>query len=830
MKIKNILLLSLLALPLASQSKDLLWYSGGHVTYAVQKKHGTVVEKAIEMFKSDMLAVTGKTAQHRDDSRVEIYQLDLISNKELKVLDRYKVPYDKIITKSDAFWMGVRKGKVVIVGSNGRGTAYGILELSRQAGVSPWVYWGDVKPVRRHALKIDERFETIQSPSVEFRGVFINDEDWSSRVWAGRKMDTKLKAGAMGPRYYHKLFELLLRLRGNMLWPAMHEGTTAFFQVKGNKEVADSFDIFVGSSHCEPILRNNVGEWSHDKRGAYNWMSNRKAVEEYWRERAKETAGMDALYTIGMRGIHDGSMEGVKTPQEKLDALQSVIDFQRRLLAEEVNKDVRKVPQVFIPYKEVLQIYEAGLKVPDDVCLIWCDDNYGYMTRLSDAAQQRRSGGAGVYYHLSYWGRPHDYLWLTTTQPGLVYNEMRQAYDLHARRLWLVNVHDPKVAAYDLSLFMDMAWNINSVKSNTLQKHLEDWLVQQFGDVAGRQLVGPMTEFYRLAGIRRPEFMGWNQVELDKKRYARGWSPVQDTDFNAEEFGNELERYLADYEAVKRQIAEVEKVIKPELRDAFFAAVKYPVYGAAAMATKHLQAQEARHIGKPSSFHNDEEALESAVRSWNAYTEIKELTDYYNKKMAGGKWDGSMNMAPRDLYVFQPPVLPGELTKEQIAKYSDMSPMPSKLADDGCIVRNACDYASASAGTETVEMLGHSMKAVALPKGGRLTYRFDAKGGEAVLYTALIPTQANDKGDIRYAINIDGGAPIVYSLKENYRSEGWKQNVLRGQAVRKERISLTPGSHTLEITALDAHVVVDQWMIDYDVDRQFYMFPIKSAL
>lgn len=818
----------MLALPLGGSAKDVLWYSGGHVTYSVQQKYGTVVEKAIEMFKSDMLAVTGKAAQRKEGGAVEIYQLDLVDNKEMKVLDKYGVPYHRFITKADAFWMGVRKGRVVIVGSNGRGTAYGLLELSRRAGVSPWVYWGDVKPVRRHALKIDDKFETIQSPSVEYRGVFINDEDWTNRVWSGRKVDGHGRA--MGPRYYHKLFELLLRLRANTLWPAMHEGTTAFFKMRGNREVADSFDIHVGSSHCEPILRNNVDEWDAKRRGPFNWMTNRRQVEEYWRERARETVGMDALYTLGMRGIHDGSMEGVRTMEDKTKALQSVIDFQRKMLKHELKRDAKDIPQVFVPYKEVLQIYENGLRVPDDVCLVWCDDNYGYLTRLPDAAQQRRTGGSGVYYHLSYWGRPHDYLWLSTTQPGLLYREMRRAYDHHARRLWIANVHDPKVAAYELSLFMDMAWNINSVTASTVRQHLENWLVQQFGEVAGRQLTAPMTEFYRLCGIRRPEFMGWSQVELDKQRYDRGLSPVQNTDFSAEEFGNELERYLADYGRVKQQVDEAEKLVAPELRDAFFAAVKYPVYAAAAMATKQLQAQEARHIGRPQGFHRDDEALEAAVRSWNAYIELQQLTDHYNKAMAGGRWDGNMNMAPRNLPVFGEPTLPGKLTADEIAKYSGARPVASRLENDGSVVYNACNYTEATGDVQTVQLLGHSMKAVALPKGGSLTYRFYAKGGKAALYTALVPTQPADRGDLRYAVSVDGGEPIVYSLKEDYRSEGWKQNVLRGQALRKTIVQLSSGTHTVEIRALDDNIVVDQWMIDYDIDREFYMFPVKPAM
>ena len=812
MNFRYIFLFACLGLSTTVAAKDVVWYSGGHVTYSTQKNYGTVVAKALDMFSSDMKAVTGKSA-HKGTGKIEIYQLDMLTNKEFKALSAYKLPIEKIIAKPDAFWMGTRRGKVVIVGSNGRGTAYGILELSRKAGVSPWIDWGDVTPLRKNYLALDDKFEILQRPSVDYRGVFINDEDWSSRVWDKQLVDRHSKTGVIGPRYYHRLFQLLLRLRANTLWPAMHEGTKGFFQVKGNREVADSFDIVVGSSHCEPLLRNNVAEWDSKTMGHYNWVTNRKQVEQYWRERVQETA-------------HDVAMEGVGSGAAQVSALQSVIDEQRKILRQTVNHDLKKVPQVFIPYKEVLHAYESGLKVPDDVTLMWCDDNYGYLTRLPD---QRRSGGGGVYYHLSYWGRPHDYLWLTTTQPGLVYSEMRQAWDHHARRLWIANVHDPKVAAYDLSLFMDMAWDIQSVTATSLQQHLRQWLTQQFGEEAGAQLVGPMTEFYRLCGVRRPEFMGWSQVELDWSRYKNGLSPVQDTEFSADEFGNELERYLNDYDNIKEQVEAAEHLIRPELKDAFFAAVKYPVFCAAAMATKQLQAQEARHIARKENFHKDDEALEAAVRSVKAYQEIQKLTETYNKQLAHGKWDGLMDMAPRGLPVFQAPSLPDQVTAEEMSKYVQ-DPIVAKMEQDGCVVRNACDYQSANGGAQPVEMLGHSMKAVQLPKGGSLTYSFYAKPGAAVLYTALIPTQANDKGDIRYSVSVDGGEPVVYSLKEPFRSERWKVNVLRGQALRSTPITLEGGNHTLVITALDDHIVVDQWMIDYNPDRSFYMFPVKPAM
>ncbi len=820
---KRIFLLVSIVVSMMQSIGAVTWYDGSHaVRYTVVGECSPVVEVALQMFCDDMKAVTGHKAEHfkgrvKDGvSPVEIYQLDKANAKALKALQAMDVLSSKLMEQQDAFFLGVRNGKVIVVGNNGRGTAYGILELSRWAGVSPWIWWGDVVPEKKALLVLADNFQTLQSPSVQYRGIFINDEDWSTLQWANTvfhdshhgkvRGKDKNKTLPVPPQAYKRIFQLMLRLRANTLWPAMHEVTKAFFAVKGNREMADSCGIVLGSSHCEPLLRNNVGEWDKNKRGAYNFITNRKNVEEYWAERLNEMKGQGALFTIGMRGIHDGSMEGVKTPAEKLSGLQSVIDSQRRLIATHYDKNVEQVPQVFIPYKEVLDIYESGLRVPDDVTLMWCDDNYGYMTRLSDAVQRQRRGGAGVYYHLSYWGRPHDYLWLTTTQPGLVYNELKQAYDLGSRKVWIINVHDPKVAAYDLSLAMDMAWNINSVSANTLRQHLGQWLTQQFGLATAQAIAPAMERFYQLCAIRKPEFMGWTQTELDKKKYNRGLSTPQGTQFSETEFGGELERYLEAYDEIEQTVMTAQGSLRSQdLADAYFAHVLYPVRCAAAMAHKHLDAQ-----------------LGDTLSAMEAQEKIKKLTKQYNS-MAGGKWKGLMSCNPRNLPVFQDFTMADSTT----IRRSKSRPL-NETSLDGCVVRNAYTYDSWLGNVHTVEMLGHSMNAVSIAKGSSVTYTFDApKSGDAVIRTAMIPTQSNDKGDIRYSVSIDGGEPVVYSLKEPYRSEGWKQNVLRGQALRNTNVKVGAGTHTLTITALDDHIVFDQWMLDYKSGRQFYMFPIK---
>ena len=816
---------------------QLVWFDGQQaVSYQVQGKTEPVVEIALQMFRSDMQQVTGLEAVARKDATIQLYELDKNTSAVVR-LQRQGVPVADVRSQMDAFWIGVRGGHILVVGSNGRGCAYGLLELSRMAGVSPWVWWGDVVPERLERLEIDEDYTTLQAPSVQYRGIFINDEDWSLRNWAWKTYEQTSRFGAMGPKTYKAIFQLLLRLRGNAIWPGMHTGTPGFFTIEGNKEMADSCGIIIGTSHCEPLLRNNVDEWDASVRGPYNYITNRQSVQQYWIERLQEVKGSEELFTIGMRGIHDGSMEGVKTKEEKLNGLQQVIDDQRQLIRQYYNKDVEQVPQVFIPYKEVLEILESGLKVPDDVTLMWCDDNYGYMTRLPDAEQQRRKGGGGVYYHLSYWGRPHDYMWLTTTQPGLIYSEMRAAYDHNCRRLWIVNVHDPKVAAYDLELFMDMAWNINSIQPQTIDQHLECWLCTQFGERAGKAVFPAMKEFYRLCGIRKPEFMGWTQVELDKKLYPRGRSQVIDTEFSEKEFGNELERYLSNYEHVCIEVQQAETLICPRLKDAFFAHVKYPVLAARAMAVKMLEAQKARSKYQGQTDKGMEGRADymmlHAARALQAYREIQQLTDYYNDSVADGKWRGMMNMMPRDLPVFNPPTVPGLPPADFLPGYGFYLTHPAVPGD--AIARNAYRYQSATEGVQTIQMLGHSMNAVSIPKGGEVVYEITVRegkqitdNGEAVLYTAMIPTQPNDKGDLRYSVQIDSGEPVVISLKEKYRSEFWKQSVLRGQALKQTPVKLTKGKHTLRIKALDDHIIADQWMIDFKQDRRFYVIPTNQ--
>ena len=391
-------------------------HSGMAATVNYNKSEAPVVHTALELLQRDYRAVFSNSLQY-SEKQGDILVGTLGLNN---AVEQSGVDLSTLNNKKEAFLLTVLlDGRLLIAGSDSHGTAYGIMELSRLIGVSPWEWWADATPEKRELFELPVGYTNMQSPSVEYRGIFINDEDWGLTPWSSWTYEPWLYygPGRIGPRTNERIFELMLRLRANTYWPAMHECTKPFFLTKGNREMAKKFGIYIGGSHCEPMASSTAGEWSQRGKGEYDYVKNSASVYKFWESRVKEVAGQEIFYTVGMRGVHDGAMNGAKTLDEQKTVLERVFADQRRLLQQYVNKDVTKVPQVFIPYKEVLDVYHAGLKVPDDITLMWCDDNYGYIKHFPTAEERARKGGNGIYYHVSYWGRPHDYLWLGTLVP-----------------------------------------------------------------------------------------------------------------------------------------------------------------------------------------------------------------------------------------------------------------------------------------------------------------------------------------------------------------------------------------------------------------------------
>lgn len=632
------------------------------------RSEADVVHTAADLFVTDMKAVSGQAplkVGSLKDARILIGTLgqDTLFNR---YLSDWNIQTDDITGKWEAFKIKVieRDGisRLLVLGSDARGTAYGVLQLSRLIGVSPWYWWADVAIEKKKSCVLPVGYENIQSPSVQYRGFFINDEDWGFVPWSTKNFDPQPHT-TLGVKTYEKVFELLLRLRANTLWPAMHGCSTPFYFIDGAKEMADKYGIVMGTSHCEPLMRNTNGEWDKTQREKYNYVTNKEEVQEFWMKRLNELGCSENIYTIGMRGIHDGKMQGTGNLDEQTQVLSQVLTDQRELLSKSLKADVTRIPQAFMPYKEVLDIYNNGLEVPEDVTMVWCDDNYGYITRLSNKEERKRKGGAGIYYHISYFGKPHDYLWLYSTQPALIYKEMKQAYEYGARKMWILNVGDIKPAEYGIEFFLDMAWDINSIRSNAISDHTAQWLGREFGESMSKPLTEAWNEYFHLAGIRKPEFMGWSRVqEYAKAKLKGGMTEVQDTEFNPFMFGDELQQRIDRYDSLVQSVLACAAHVPPSRQDAYFEMVQYPFFAASAMNRKHLYAQKARLFAA----RHYPVANEYARMSREAYYEIAALTRRYNKDIKNGKWDGMMDMAPRKLPVFEAPVLPAEVERNSL--------------------------------------------------------------------------------------------------------------------------------------------------------------------
>lgn len=553
MRCKTLLPLFLFLMTVLSvqgKQKEFILQSGQTVTIACCNSEKLVVRTSLEMLGRDIRTVLSATTELND--KVGAIVVGTVGQSNL--INETGIDLSALKNKKQAFLLTVSQdGKLVVAGSDSHGTAYGILEISRLLGVSPWEWWADVTPEKRETFRLSSKFRELQSPSVEYRGIFINDEDWGLMPWGNQTYEPSDVKGEIGPRTNERIFELLLRLRANTYWPAMHECTLPFFLTKGNREMAKKYGIFVGASHCEPMACNAAGEWSRRGKGVYDYVNNSPAVYKFWEDRVKEVAGQEILYTLGMRGVHDGKMQGAKTVEEQKAVLDRVPADQRGLLEKYVNKEVTQVPQVFIPYKEVLDIYHAGLQVPEDVTLMWCDDNYGYIRHFPTAVERARKGGNGVYYHVSYWGRPHDYLWLGTMSPSLIYQQMKLAYDQGIQKMWILNVGDIKPAEYQIELFMDMAWNLDKVSSEGVTVHLKHWLERELGTSCAKAVLPVMQEHYRLAHIRKPEFMGNTREEENNPIYR----VVKDLPWSEREINERLNAYDELSETVEKAASKV---------------------------------------------------------------------------------------------------------------------------------------------------------------------------------------------------------------------------------------------------------------------------------
>ena len=642
------------------------------------------------MFESDMKAVTGLAAKQKAGAPLQIYQLDMLTNKEFSALEKSGVPIHKIITAHDAYYIGVSNNKLMVVGSDARGTAYAIMYLSQKAGVSPWAAWNGVKPQPRRTLSTPSDLTWIMKPRIEFRGFALNGSQW------------------MKPQNYSEIARLMLRLRCNTLWQVDGKHNAAY-----DKAVVDSFDLCVAENY--------------------------KVTEVLGKKHKKHKRNIDNVKMV----FDDEQIQlSCVAPGLLLEVL--------------TNKDFHENKS-----------------------------SHHDKSHASDASNGKHSSASSNGKHNS--------------------NAEDDA--------WIANVTNPKQSMLQLAMMTDLAWNENALKMGN-KLYLQKWLSEQFGNDLGKRLLPLMAEYYRLTSIRQPAYMAM---------------PYGDTEFHSGEFGNELERYLYAYDQLKAKVERIERTLSEDQKDGFFEVVKYPIFSAALIAEKELEAQEARHIARPGLFDKDSEAKAAAAVSLTAYNQLKQLNAQYTT-IASRHRQPSLVVYGAEM---QSPTLPGTLSASDIQKYrkeafnrtEDLKPLNNYKSD--VIAKNACDWTTTSESIQPLHLLGHSNQAVKLPKGASLNYTFyTSQSGDARFTLAAIPNYMSGVKNMRVSVSIDHAEPVELEINEAYNGKQWKLDLWRGQTLRNFYVTLPSGNHSIEIQALDDHVILDQWILDYDVDREYYVIPV----
>ncbi len=496
---------------------------------------------------------------------------------------------------------------LVIAGSDKRGTIYGIYELSSQIGVSPWYDWADVTPQKSNALYVISGRHIIASPAVKYRGIFLNDEAPALSGWAYSKF------GGFNSKFYTKVFELILRLKGNYLWPAMW-GRAFIDDDKLNPVLADEYGVVFGTSHHEPLTRAH-DEWKRFKGGKWNYDQNPQQLKEFWETGLQRVADKEQIVTIGMRGDGDEPMtEGTATA-----LLERIVKDQRDIIEKVTQKPASQTPQLWALYKEVQDYYDKGMRVPDDVTLLLCDDNWGNLRKLPKLNEKPHAGGYGIYYHFDYVGDPRNYKWINTNPIQKVWEQMNLAYHYDANQIWIVNVGDLKPMEFPISFFLDFAWAPDAIPAEKLQQYTIDWVKRQFGPVHAEQTAKVIDTYAKYNGRVKPELLSQATYSLVDYR--------------------EFETVVSDYKNLEAQARYIYHQMPSDLKDAYYQLVLHPVEASANLNELYYTVAKNKLYAKQGRFATNA----MAVRADSLFKRDEKITHYYNKEMSNGKWNHMMD-------------------------------------------------------------------------------------------------------------------------------------------------------------------------------------------
>lgn len=747
------------------------------------------------------LITEGHTNTKPIEGKWEAFHLQMIARKQQKIL--------------------------LITGSDRRGTAYGVMELSKRLGVSPWYWWADVPVPTTKEIWLPPALDVIDSPKVRYRGIFINDEAPALSGWA------KEKFGGFNHLLYEKVFELMLRLKANYLWPAMW-GNAFYDDDPLNIKAAEDWGIVIGTSHHEPLMRAH-DEWRHYGKGKWNYDSNAVALQEFWRK-GMQRAVNEKVVTVGMRGDGDEPM----SRETATVLLEKIVADQRKIITEVTHQPASETPQIWALYKEVQDYYDQGMRVPDDVTLLLCDDNWGNIRRLPGLNEKERKGGYGIYYHFDYVGGPRNYKWINTNPLPRIWEQMHLAWEYKARQMWIVNVGDIKPMELPISFFLDYAWNPEAFKEPGLQPYTERWYAQQFGTTHAKAIAAIMSRHYKYMGRRKPELLDANTFSLENYSEAR--------------------RVTNDYYFLQEDAENIGKQLPASMQDAYFELVLHPVKAASILYHLYFSVAQnhyyTRHKGGV-AFHYAEEAL-------NFYRQDSLLSLQYNTEIALGKWKHMMDQVHIGYTGWQQPpsnTMPavqfsdervGVIPIRPIRALNENVPWIKKMTynsffeKDGYVSIEASHYTRAinrdpfywktlpdhGRTGDAVTVFPVTMKERTLNNAPELIYEWEgsATGNIEILLYCSPTLNLFNNGGLKYAVSVDDEAPQVSVLNsDDNKIRTWETWVSNNIIIKTSAHHLSkPGKHTLRFRQLSPGIVLQKIVINTGGLKPSYLGPPET--
>ena len=760
----------------------------------------------------------------RDISKVSGSQATITSNQKATILVGtigHSAAIDQLIKqkringnllkgKREKFIITVVDNQLVIAGSDRRGTIYGIYELSQQMGVSPWYDWADV-PVEHHdSIFVNKGIYTDGEPAVRYRGIFLNDEAPCLTSWVKNTYGTEYG----DHRFYQRVFELVLRLRGNMMWPAMW-GWAFYADDAENEKTADEMGVVMSTSHHEPMARNHQ-EYARNRKGwgPWNYQKNKANLQKFFREGIERMKGTEQIVTIGMRGDGDEAMS------EEADTrlMTNIINDQRKIIADVTGKKASETPQVWALYKEVQDYYDKGMKVPDDVTLLLCDDNWGNVRRVPNAQERKHKGGWGLYYHVDYVGAPRNSKMLNVTPVQNPWEQLTLAYENGIDRLWILNVGDLKPMEYPISQFMDMAWNPRKYDVNSITRHTRDWCAQQFGESQADEAARILNLVCKYNGRCTPEMLDKNTYSLENGEWQEVVNQYLQLEADALRQYNSLP---AAYHDAYRQIILFPIELMSNLHQMYFAQAQNNALYKQGNPKANVWADECERLFKRDSI----------------------ICDYYNHKMSGGKWNGMMTQKHIGYKSWN-----DDFEKDTCPELFRVTSKDGVIISEnnGVVEIEAPYYSSKTDAAEAkwteIPFMGKSVSAMTLMpytksvKGASITYKFkmqvsktsDGKAfnGKQKVRIHVITKSTLDylnKGGLTYGVSLDGASPVEVNFNKDLNEK--PENIYNiyyptiatrivDKVIELELPASSDGIHTLTLTPNDPAIVFEKIVID----------------